>query len=407
MLPLLTRFSTQNSTLHGVQEGWENEPAGRGTWSILWTCLATLWICAYSVNRYDVQIRPIGLGLKILCFLQTLIAPEYTCYMALQDFLEANKLKSWIKQRKDIEGSAKWTLRHSFFFAMGGVTYYRYDESKHSDLLSWSHAANDDEGNEMRIFTQEKCIEYVTRYRSLPALISDGRIAAFSKSSWLLSLIAILQTSCTALQGVTRASLGLGTAPLELLTISYIPVFLATAILCWKKPLLEASVLTIPVTSQFDDRFRNLEPDNAGTKSTSADDGVKQSSQKHFRSLPFLLQLHFGGIFPGLILCGLHLLAWNNSFPTKAESIIWRVCCFVSIASCLLYGFCFVVYHTRWLQPILKITWIRRGGDEILLVLPYTFARLILIILAFLSLRSMPSGVYETIQWTQYLPHIH
>ena len=411
MLPLLARFSAQNSSLHGVQQGWKPEPVGRGTWSILWACLSTLWICAYSVIRYDVDTRPISLGLKIYCFLQNLIAPEYAWYMALEDFQRANGLKSWINQRKEVGGAAKWTLRHSFFITMGGAVYYPYDENKHADLVSWSHTANDDRENNTKFlttipFSRVMWKENFIRHRNLPALISDDRIAALSKSSWLLSLIAILQASWTAVQYVTRASLGLDTAPIELLTISYIPVFLATAILWWKKPLLEASVLTIPVTSQFDDGYRNLEPDNTGTSSTGPDDAAIQSSTKKFQS-SFLLRLHFGGIFPGLVLCGLHLLAWNHRFPTRAESIIWRVCCFVSVASCLLYGFCFVVYHTRWLRPILKITWIRQGGDEILFALPYAIARLILIVLAFLSLRSMPSGVYETVPWTQYIPHIH
>ena len=195
MLQLLVRISAQNSTLHGVQEGWKSEPVGRGTWSILWACLSTLWICAYSVNRYDVQTRPIRLGLKIFLFLQTFIAPEYACYIALEDFQRANTLTSWIKQRKDVEGAAKWTLRHSFFFAMGGAAYHRYDEYKHTDLVSWSHTANNDGGNNNLLttipFSRATCKKYVIRYKNLPALISDDRIAALSKSSWLLDLIAI------------------------------------------------------------------------------------------------------------------------------------------------------------------------------------------------------------------------
>jgi hypothetical protein len=138
-------------------------------------------------------------------------------------------------------------------------------------------------------FTRVECMRYVIRYRNLPALISEDRIAALSKSNWLLNLIAILQTSWTAVQCVTRASLELDTAPLELLTISYILAFLATTILWWKKPLLDASVMTIPLTSQFNDGYRNLEPTNTGTTSTGLDDSATQSSTKQFRSLPFLL----------------------------------------------------------------------------------------------------------------------
>ncbi len=46
------------------------------------------------------------------------------------------------------------------------------------------------------------------------------------------------------------------------------------------------------------------------------------------------------------------------------------------------------------------------GQDEILLTLPYALCRIIIIVFAFISLRSLPGGAYKTVPWTQNLPRI-
>lgn len=142
-----------------------------------------------------------------------------------------------------------------------------------------------------------------------------------------------------------------------LVRINYIPFFLVTAILWWKKPLLETTIITILVKSRFTESDWYLQVNNAGA-TTGPEGAANNTSQEQRRRDPFLWQIHLGGIIPGLILCGLHILAWNYKFPAEAEGVIWRVCCFVSIASYLLYGFCWVAYHTPWLTPVSKLTWI-------------------------------------------------
>ena len=35
--------------------GWRSEPDGRGTWSILWTCLVTIFLCTWSSLHLSVK----------------------------------------------------------------------------------------------------------------------------------------------------------------------------------------------------------------------------------------------------------------------------------------------------------------------------------------------------------------
>jgi hypothetical protein len=67
-------------------ERWQPEPNGRGTWSILWSCLSMIYLCTWSVLRDDVPEPEFGMGLKIFTIVQSLIAPEYLCFTAAEDF---------------------------------------------------------------------------------------------------------------------------------------------------------------------------------------------------------------------------------------------------------------------------------------------------------------------------------
>ena len=38
--------------------------------------------------------------------------------------------------------------------------------------------------------------------------------------------------------------------------------------------------------------------------------------------------------------------------------------------------------------------------------IPYIIARVVTLVLAFKSLRDLPSGAYETVHWTTFIPHV-
>ena len=124
-----------------------------------------------------------------------------------------------------------------------------------------------------------------------------------------------------------------------------------------------------------------------------------------------------------LLYAGLHFLAWGSTFPSTAESIIWKTSAIVTLwISAVLVGVASYSKHevgrlvmefkerdqdAHWyLRPIRSLM------NNVLprLIYPsmviYGIARLSLMAVAFSSLRAMPVDVYET-TWSKYLPSVH
>jgi hypothetical protein len=77
--------------------GWNPEPEGRGTIGLVWSCLATIFICVWSAIHQDLpgedesnfkrmrrQARYAGVGL---------FAPEWLAFVAMGELEDAIKLK--------------------------------------------------------------------------------------------------------------------------------------------------------------------------------------------------------------------------------------------------------------------------------------------------------------------------
>ena len=129
-----------------------------------------------------------------------------------------------------------------------------------------------------------------------------------------------------------------------------------------------------------------------------------------------------GGLVVGMILwlaClaygAIHLTAWNDHFPTVIEQWLWR-------SSSLYIGFCgglWIVlnYVTQAYAPLNAFwdSWMDGEGkwwQNVLLGVPVVlcglaliFARAFIVIEAFVSIRELPMGAYETPTWTQVFPH--
>ena len=101
----------------------------------------------------------------------------------------------------------------------------------------------------------------------------------------------------------------------------------------------------------------------------------------------------------GTMFNGIHCAAWKFSFPTHAESILWK------ISVCSMLG---VIY--LWV-PISGLTWWLPNRSR-LKSLPYWFATLVyflarmyLLVEVFFGLRALEPRVFLTVNWNQYLPH--
>lgn len=106
-----------------------------------------------------------------------------------------------------------------------------------------------------------------------------------------------------------------------------------------------------------------------------------------------------------MIFGAIHCAAWLFEFPSQLERVLWRTS---SLAiTCLPLVEALSVTHTMAIGRGSNAFW--AAQVRILVITPaiiYIFARLDLLVQAFISLRALPPRVYETVPWTTYIPHI-
>ena len=150
--------------------------------------------------------------------------------------------------------------------------------------------------------------------------------------------------------------------------------------------------------------------------------GIQQSSQNfmlhsvwgsgtsnigHGPSLEKLLHILFNRFYS----VG-HMAAWSSHFPSSAERWIWRGSATMLTAAPLwatLWMLWWRAVGSRW-----KWFWIFRNGDlEIVagplfcaIIVGYSFARCYFLVESLASLRLLPEGAYEQVNYTTFLPHV-
>lgn len=124
-----------------------------------------------------------------------------------------------------------------------------------------------------------------------------------------------------------------------------------------------------------------------------------------------------GVVLPG-IYGGVHLSALHFEFPTKVESLLWKLSCICIMTNLPLLGL-IELFHSElkirswsnilsWWKP----SRLSFPALEILQMAVaciawsiYVCARLFIVTESFISLRKMPVGVYWIPAWLQMLPH--
>ncbi|KAM6490665.1 hypothetical protein JOM56_014008 [Amanita muscaria] len=118
----------------------------------------------------------------------------------------------------------------------------------------------------------------------------------------------------------------------------------------------------------------------------------------HGRTVVSIIYFIVGGAFGAM-----HCLAWNSTFPTRAEQLTWQVSSLIvvviggtSLAS---------VIHEREISNNEALV-ILFGMFAVFLLPLYCLARVSLFVLALLQLRALPYAAYATPSWTIFYPHI-
>ncbi|TFK59519.1 hypothetical protein BDN72DRAFT_597042 [Pluteus cervinus] len=126
------------------------------------------------------------------------------------------------------------------------------------------------------------------------------------------------------------------------------------------------------------------------------------------------LVLLYSSCLIGIIFGAIHFLSWHSAFPTHTQLLLWRISSIALVAE----PFCLALenvlggiaggepsFETLKEGLVSSLFFFFLITAAILGPMVYIIARMCLLVLAFLTLRSPPTA-FQTISWTAYIPHL-
>lgn len=344
--------------------GWQSEPNGRGTWSILWGCIATIIICTWSTLHLDVPSHHGALYLflrRVVWMVVAATAPELILLLSAENFFKAQDELTHLTK----DGHTSWTLTHMQFAEARGFRMRTSD-------------------GEVVACDSRKLRELIQNGNLTRTPISEDELTSRAKSDFFVKLLALLQILWFVIQLLVRAIQHYQITALEIMTGAFVFCSLFIYGFSWNQP-------------------QNIEyPVHLGYQ-----DAAPAASQSGWleRLMLRVLYIEVGVVGLPLFLlllsaCGfgaIHCLAWNSPFPTSQERLAWRIC---SVALTGLPALGFILLTGCWRTG----TILGRLGT-IIVAWAYVLARITIIVLAFIGLRVLPADAFQTENWSIYLPH--
>ena len=392
--------------------GWVSTNCGRGTSDILWSCLATIFLCVWTIihlpvpchSRIENGILMPGepqLSTKrwfiksgIATGVLTVMSPEFLSARAVSELFEA-----WRTQKRMQQSTNKsWTLTHSFFLHMGGFCL---------ESLSGFRLQLEECDIEHAISGDPQASAHSLDWLSKLQKVSEDQIQRHAKSDRLTKLISCVQTLWLVAQVISRACQHQAITLLEISATAYAALALVAYVAWWKKPQSSDLAIMIPCS---DEAF----PQNIAWKKRLYPcdlDGFEfiwagQNPFGHRDALSFQLG---GRKWHVISLCTvlfrtIYFASWNYAFLSHMERWLWRAsiidCCFKSIIKGLLKTLCSIIP-----MSLKKFLHLGEAFDRAITIFSI-FCRVFIIFEVFFSLRALPRSAYESVQWSDFLPHI-
>ena len=316
----------------------------------------------------------------------------------------------------------KWSTAHGFFIVMGGFHLFERSSGEASGDERRISQEDDKPLHPLKASDLEQCNGYSEFFMPTKAEIEDK-----GKSDWLAKSLVLLQTSWFVMQCIARGIKHLPVTHLEIVTLAYAAMNFVIYIFWWNKPLNVKQPVRV---------VRKSDPEDMQPQVTERISEARELTWKAIRkSLETAVVIIVGAqdqdvdlsredrvpkfwadssvdgnigsadftvLGVGACFGAIHCIAWDFSFPTSAELLIWRIAS-ASITAVPIYMFFGFILGAALGNVDVSIT-------EVILFLPpsilYILARVVTLILAFISLRDLPLGAYQAVHWTTFIPHI-
>jgi hypothetical protein len=258
------------------------------------------------------------------------------------------------------------------------------------------------------LFARESGI--ISRLPSLPEEQLDDQ----TKTSFMLKAITLIQIAWLILEMIVRKTEGLPSSQLEIAVLAFAVLSLISYSLLWSKPQDVQACHYILATrrplKQEVEEIGRIGPNIAGPPRTTP---WIPDSYLHLqgRNGAGGKQSFFLGVIAGAIAFGaLHCLAWNARFPTDTERLLWRISSLYLMISPVvgasLISLCFWVIRRLNVRLDFVVRVVGQTAYANLLMWPYFFCRLFLIVETFRALCFSPPDVFRSTDWPNYFPHL-
>lgn len=420
---------TNPSTNPPERLGWVPPDDDRNTAGIIWTCLATLFLCSWASIRLDTPDNGESdwsiVRRKLRWTLLTLIAPEFILYCAIGEWLGAYYIIRPATPEK--------TLTQAFFVLCGG---FRCFDSE-GEAKVWDLVPPEDSDDNYLYLQRVKAL-----FKEFPELTTE-QIYNESKTDYFTQALAAFQFSWFLLSVLLRLARKLPITELEIGTVANVLLSFVINFLWWKKPLDSRKTVNVgldhPILQPSSD-FRNMFWN--GTRTLAA--GMEKDSHllilrsqklsfmgffsdychaidlaanpavwKNQKIKPYHPRVSkkqgtamYAIIFLLFEVFGIaHLIGVFQSFPTQVEHTIWTA------ATGALIGLPFLTCCAWWLRHFNIDAGQRWQLNLIETIFTICFAgfilaRLTLVVQALVCLRSQPAGAYTAVQWLNYIIHV-
>jgi hypothetical protein len=208
-----TNCSNCNATLSPTPPalvGWVTESPGRGTLSLIVTCMFTIFLCTWVVIHPRIyRRRLLGRLYKFALFLKAILAPELIAVEGLQEWTQCRRMVN------DCAGptNGQFKLVHAFYISMLALRY----RTPRGDKVIWP--------NQYAWLLKQGLIDWKDH---ASWGLSEEEIRDKSNADSAAKLVALCQALWFVAQSIMRAAHNLPLSQIESMTLSYIPLFTAT-----------------------------------------------------------------------------------------------------------------------------------------------------------------------------------
>ena len=407
--------------------GWHSDPDGRGTIDIIWSCFFTIFVCTWTVLNLNVPGPQDTYWVVVLRkFRWMLVAVLLPKVLTASAFAQHAAARNSVRVMEALE--LPWSMCHAFYLEMGAVWLKPVDDKPFPiNAAQLSHLVADG-------------------YMRMPSITKD-EIWDKSKADRFAKLLACGQIGWLLIQCVARAIQHLPITPLEIATLGFtIPSF-ATFALWFSKPVDIQIPMTIELEDKLEDLLKKLGPQASCSWRDTPLDFIGPVNSPSFVSEVILKNRIWPGHarFTGpadrirndvfglkysktdqlfvaatwVSYAAVHLIAYDFSFPSHAEVIIWRVSAIAMAGSMVLIWMVgnrktFLLVGYLWPSKRKEMEKISNERGKVsrvqilsgaAIALMYMSARVCLIVLALIALRQVHAAVYNSVEWTGLFPH--